>query len=93
MLQRHQLEIYSLHRRPQHPILLQRCPICAFQLLSRITPFHDSHTTQKTTQIQGCEDGLIGENASGDGKVGAGGEVYAACEKGKPRGGCGAEDG
>ena len=92
MLKRHKLKIDSLHSRPKHPILLQCLPISAPQLLLRITPLHVRHRAEKAEEIGGGEDGLVGQDARGDGEVGARGEIYAAGEEGEP--GCcyGAEE-
>ena len=71
MLQRHQLEIDRLHGRPNHPILLQRRPICALQLFLGIGSLHVRHTTQKEKQISRSEDGLIDQDPGGDGSIDA----------------------
>lgn len=92
MIQRHELEIHSLHRGPQHPILLQRRPPRALQLLLGIAPLHDRHARQETPQVGGREDRLVGQDTRRYGEIGAGGEVDAAREEGEPGCGCGAED-
>lgn len=70
MLQRHQLEIDSLHPRPHHPILLQRRRIRARQLIPGTRPLHDRHTAQKNEEVRRGEEDLIGENARRTGGVG-----------------------
>lgn len=78
MLQRHKLEINSLHRRPHHPILLQGLHIRAFQLLFRIAPFHDGHTAQEAEHVRSGEDTLVCKDTGGNGQVGPVGDVDAA---------------
>ena len=92
MLQRHKLKVDRLHRRPKHPILLQRLRIRPPQPLLRIRTLHPRHTGEEGCEVARCEDGLVGEDAGGDGEVGAGGEVDAAREEGEPGCCCGAED-
>lgn len=93
VLQRHEPKVHRLHRRPHQPVLLQRLPVRARQLLPRIRPLHDRHGRQEAEQVRGREDGLVGQHAGGDGEVGAGGEVDPAREEGEPGCCCGAEDG
>ena len=92
MLQRHELEIHRLYRRPHHPILLQRLPIRPLHLLPRVRPLHNRHRRQEAEEIRGREDRLIGQDARGYCEVGGGGEIDAAGEEGEPGCCCGAED-
>lgn len=93
MHQRHEPEINRLHKRPNHPILLQRLPVRPPQLLLRVRPLHERHGREEAEEVRGGEDGLVRQDARGDGEVGGGGEVDAAGEEGEPGCGCGAEDG
>ena len=69
MLQRHQLEIDSLHPRPHHPVLLQRRRIRALQLIPRTRPLHDRHTAQKNEEVRRREHDLISQHARRDSRV------------------------
>ena len=69
MIQWHEFEVDSLNKGPQHPILLQRGPVCAIKLVLRTCAFHDSHATQETEQVCGCEDRLIGEDSCGNCRI------------------------
>lgn len=93
VLQRHEPEIHRLHRRPEHPVLLERLPVRAPHLVARVRPLHERHGREEAEEVGGSEDGLVRQDARGDGQVGGGGEVDAAGEEGEPGRGGGAEDG
>lgn len=92
MLQRHELEIHRLHRRPHHPVLLECLGVRARQLLRRVRPLHQRHRRQEAEEVRRGEDGLVRQDARADGQVRARGEVDPPREEGEP--GCcgGAED-
>ena len=92
MLQRHDLEIHRLHRRPEHPILLQRLHVRAPQLLPRIPALHVRHAREEAEQVRGREDCLVCRYARGDGEVWPRGKVDPSREEGEPGRCCGAED-
>lgn len=92
MLQRHELEVHRLHRRPHHPVLLERLKVRPRQLLLRVRALHDGHRRQEAEQVRRREDGLVRQHARADGQVGPRGEVYPPREEGEPGRGCGAED-
>ena len=66
MVKRDQFEVDSLHKWPNHPILLQGSPVCSFQLLLWAGAFHDSHATEEDEEIGASEDSLVGSNAGED---------------------------
>lgn len=93
VLQRHEAEVHRLHRRPQHPVLLERLPVRAPHLVARVRPLHERHGREEAEEVRRGEDGLVRQDARGDGQVGGRGEVDAAGEEGEPGCGGGAEDG
>lgn len=92
MLQRHELEIRELHRRPYHPVLLQCIPVCSAQLLFRICAFKHSHGAQEEAQVTAGEERLIGGDARNDLEVRPAGEHDAALQEVEPGRRCRAED-
>lgn len=69
MLERDQLEIDGLNRRPQHPVRLQALEIALLELRLGIRPFHDRHTREKHKKIGGGEDCLIRCHSSRNGQI------------------------
>jgi hypothetical protein len=68
-MQRHKFKVDSLHKRPNHPILLQRRSICALQLVFGTRSLHNRHTAQENEEIRACEDCLICGDPSDDFEV------------------------
>ena len=69
MLQWHQFKVYCLNGRPNHPILLQCCPVRAIELIFRICPLHVCHAAKEEEEIGRGEDGLVSQDAGGDGCI------------------------
>lgn len=92
MIQRNKLKIHRLHKRPQHPILLQRGPIRAVQFILWAGAFHDGHGAEEAEEVCGSEDGLVCGDAGRDGGVFAA-ELDAVLQEFEPGCCCGAEDG
>jgi len=65
-MQWHQLEVDSLNKWPDHPILLQSSPVCRFQLLLWTRTLHDSHAAKEDKQVGAGEDCLVCCNPSYD---------------------------
>jgi hypothetical protein len=66
MMQRHKLEINSLNHRPHHPILLQRVPVRAIQLVLRARALHERHAAEEDEEVGAGEDGLVAGDAGDD---------------------------
>jgi hypothetical protein len=62
-MQRHQLEVDGLHERPDHPVLLERGRVCAFQLVLRAGALHDGHAAEEDKQVGAGKDGLVASHA------------------------------
>lgn len=92
MLQRHKLEVRKLHRRPHHPILLQRRPIALLQLCPWVRTLHDRHAAQKAEQIRRGKHGLIRGHARDDLEVRTTWDADGALEEAEPHGRCGSEN-
>ena len=91
VVQRHKLEIDRLDHRPHHPILLQRVPVCAVQLVLRTRALHDRHAAEEDEQVGAGEDDLVAGDAGDD----LGALVLEddfVLEELEPGRGCGSED-
>jgi hypothetical protein len=91
MMQRHNLEIDSLHKRPNHPVLRQRGPVRTVQFIFGARSLHDSHAAQENKQVGAGKDGLIAADAGEDFEVLIL-EDDSVLEEFEPGGCCGAED-
>lgn len=69
MMQRHQLEVDRLYRRPEHPIRPQRSPVCAIQLSFGARPLQCRHGGKENEEIGRGKDHLIGHDLRRDGEV------------------------
>ena len=65
-MQWHQLEVDSLNEWPDHPVLLQGSPVCAFQLGLRTRTLHDRHAAEENEEVGAGEEQLVAADASGD---------------------------
>lgn len=94
MLQRHHRKVPCLHRRPHHPIHLQRIQIAPLELLFRALDtlaFQQRHGAQEECQVGAREDGLVRQYARRDGRRFRG-QVDARERFGVPERCCGPED-
>lgn len=90
--QRHELEVGELHNGPDHPVLGQRVEVCALQLLPRVGTLQQRHGAQEAEQVGTSEDGLVGEDARDDLKVGLARDDNLLLEEAEPLDGGGTED-
>lgn len=85
-------KVDALHQRPDRQVGLVGRHEGVAPLLDRVGAFHDGQRRQQAGQVDGGEDGLVGDHAGYDGALGAF-EDDVALEKAEPGGGGRAEDG
>lgn len=91
VLQRHQLEVGHLHKRPDHPVGQQRVGVALLQLLSRRGAFKHRHAAQEHANKSWREHALVTRHASQNGRIGRA-QVHMTREKLEPGGSGRAED-
>lgn len=66
MMQWNYLEVDSLDKWPDHPILCQGIPVCRLQLRLRTRTLHYSHAAEEDEQVGAGEEKLITSNPRSD---------------------------
>ena len=86
MLKRDELEVQSLDKGPEHPVLGKSVPVGGLKLLLGVGSLHDGHGREEHEQVGGSKDGLIKTNTGENLGVGRAGNANTALQEAEPGG-------